>query len=131
MCASYIVWLYVLSERYWRLECLTRIYMLQDQMLLQSVSICISLLEATNTKEVFTKPRYCKIYTIYFTSIHSIFCIHTLLSYTHLYTIYMSIVKTVYIIYSRFYQLASLYIHNIHAYSQNCIYCIFSLLSTC
>jgi hypothetical protein len=57
--------------------------------------------------EICTKPRlsrYCRIYTIYSTSIHCIFCIHMLYSvYTHLlYTIInihvtnMSIVKTVY-----------------------------------
>jgi hypothetical protein len=134
VCASYIVWSFEWTLLETGVFTVLNSYMLQDQMLLQSVSIWISLLEATNTKEVFAKPRYYKIYTIYFTSIQSIFCIHTLQSYTHLYIIYMSIVKTVYIVYSRFYQFASLYIHNIHnihVYSQNCIYWIFSLLSTC
>jgi hypothetical protein len=107
----------VLSELYWRLHGVFNSY------------ICFKTKCSCNheyqilPKEVFTKLRYCKIYTIYFTSIQSIFCIHTLLSYAHLYIIYMSIVKTVYIVYSRFYQLASLYIHNIHVYSQNCTGC--------
>ena len=93
MCAPVIL-CGVLSELlYWRLVCLTRIC---------SKTKC-SCNQLAFESVCFTKLRYCKIYTTYFTSIQSIFCIHSLQSYTHLYTIYMPIVKTVYIVYSRLY----------------------------